>query len=249
MNADGTFSPSLMVRKGDWKLIACEGDPPMLFDLKNDPDEMKNLAGKPDTAKVEAELHALINANWSPAALKKEMQESSRRRLFIQSARDASGAAAWDYEPRKDASKQYVRGGGDAAGATATKGRARYPFVPAKKPDNKLTPWVAEWALASEQARYLKLHAVTFDQLKAFYDAMLPEMEAIMAFLKTQPVEGSNPGMQPDAAEPVPPRNDFRRDCASAGPGLEEHRFSLRLPVGENGIPQRQHYFLGKGKP
>jgi choline-sulfatase len=136
MNADGTFSPSFMVRKGDWKLIACEGDPPMLFDLKNDPDEMKNLAGKADVAKVQAELHALIEGNWSASALKTEMQQSSRRRLFIQSARDASGAAAWDYEPRKDASKQYVRGGGDAAGATATKGRARYPFVAAKKPDN-----------------------------------------------------------------------------------------------------------------
>ncbi len=135
MNADGTFSPSLMVRKGDWKLISCEGDPPMLFDLRNDPDELKNLAGKSDVAKTEAELHALVNANWSPAALKQEMQDSSRRRLFVQAAREASGAPAWDYEPRKDASKQYVRGGGDAAGATATKGRARYPFVPAKKPD------------------------------------------------------------------------------------------------------------------
>ena len=60
---------------------------------------------------------------------------------------------------------------------------------------SKLTPWVAEWALVSEQARYMKLHAVTFDQLKAFYDAMLPEMDAVMEFLKTQPVEG----MQPDA--------------------------------------------------
>src|SRR5690606_25377925 len=34
MTADGTVNPSLMVRKGDWKYIACEGDPPMLFNLK-----------------------------------------------------------------------------------------------------------------------------------------------------------------------------------------------------------------------
>lgn len=39
----------------------------------------------------------------------------------------------------------------------------------------------------------MKLHAVTFDQLKAFYDAMLPEMDAIMVYLKTQPVEGLRP--------------------------------------------------------
>jgi hypothetical protein len=63
------------------------------------------------------------------------------------------------------------------------------------EPFSKLTPWVAEWALPNEEARYMKLHAVTFDQLKAFYDAMLPEMDAVMEFLKTQPVEG----MAPDA--------------------------------------------------
>jgi choline-sulfatase len=137
MNADGTTSPSFMVRKGDWKLISCEGDPPMLFDLVNDPDELKNLAGKPDVARIEAELQKLVNTNWSTAELKQEMQDSSRRRLFVQSARDASGAQSWDYEPRKDASKQYVRGGGVSSGATATKGRARYPFVTPKKPDNQ----------------------------------------------------------------------------------------------------------------
>ena len=136
MNADGVFSPSFMVRKGDWKLIACEGDPPMLFDLAKDPDETKNLAGISATRSIEAELQALVNTHWSPAVLKTDMQESARRRIFIQGARDASGAPAWDYEPRKDATKQYVRGGGTAGGATATKGRARYPFVPAKPVDN-----------------------------------------------------------------------------------------------------------------
>ena len=118
-------------------MLQCEGDRPMLFDLAHDPLELNNLAGKPDVARIEAELQTMVNANWSPADLKKEMRESSRRRSFVQSARDASGAPAWDYEPRKDASKQYVRGGGVSSGATATKGRARYPFVPAKPPDTK----------------------------------------------------------------------------------------------------------------
>lgn len=57
----------------------------------------------------------------------------------------------------------------------------------------KLSPWVGEWALATERERYLKLHAVTFAQLKAFYDAMLPEMDAVMQFLTTQPVDGMAP--------------------------------------------------------
>ncbi len=132
MNADGTTSPSFMVRRGDWKYVSCEGDPPMLFNLAKDPDELDNLAGSAGASMVQAELDALVNANWQPATLKQEMHDSLRRRQFVQSARDASGAPAWDYEPRRDASKMYVRGGGEGAGATATKGRARFPFVPPK---------------------------------------------------------------------------------------------------------------------
>ncbi len=63
-------------------------------------------------------------------------------------------------------------------------------------PFAKLAPWVDDWAIATEEARYHKLHATTFAQLKAFYDAMLPEMDAIMVYLKTQPVEGMAPDAQ-----------------------------------------------------
>ena len=136
MNADGTTSPLLMVRKGDWKYIACEGDPPQLYDLREDPDELANLAGKPGHQAIERELRELIARHWNAEALKREMEYSARRRLFIQEARQQSGAPAWDYEPRKDASRQYVRGG--SAGATAVKGLARFPFVPPKPPDHSI---------------------------------------------------------------------------------------------------------------
>jgi hypothetical protein len=60
---------------------------------------------------------------------------------------------------------------------------------------SKLESFVPEWALANERDRYNKLHHSSLAQLKVFYDAMLPEMEAVMEFLKTQPLEG----MQPEA--------------------------------------------------
>lgn len=60
----------------------------------------------------------------------------------------------------------------------------------------RLSPWVSEWALATEQARFMKLHASSFEQLKAFYDAVLPEMDAMMKFLTTQPPEGMAPDAQ-----------------------------------------------------
>ena len=46
-----------------------------------------------------------------------------------------------------------------------------------------LQPLVGEWALASERARYQKLHRCTLDELRAFYDAMLPRMSEILEYL------------------------------------------------------------------
>jgi choline-sulfatase len=134
MNADGTTRPNLMVRKGDWKYVACEGDPPLLYNLGDDPDEQANLAGTAAAASVERELRALVAGHWPVEALKGELEQSARRRLFIQEARLKSGAPAWDYQPHTDATRQYVRGGG--AGATAVKGLARYPYVPPRPPDH-----------------------------------------------------------------------------------------------------------------
>lgn len=59
-----------------------------------------------------------------------------------------------------------------------------------------LAPWLAEWALTNERDRFLKLHASNLEQLRAFYGAMLADMDAIMDFLKTQPMEGMTPDAQ-----------------------------------------------------
>jgi hypothetical protein len=53
----------------------------------------------------------------------------------------------------------------------------------------KLAAWTAEWMLADHMERQLKRGASTLDQVKAFYDAMFPEMERIMTYLKTVPME------------------------------------------------------------
>lgn len=47
-----------------------------------------------------------------------------------------------------------------------------------------LAPWVADWALGNESERNRKRITSTMDELRAFYDAVLPRVEAAMLHLK-----------------------------------------------------------------
>jgi choline-sulfatase len=135
--ADGATSPCLMVRQGPWKLIHCPLDPPQLFNLDDDPHETRNLAGLSDTAAIEESLMDLINRNWNVEQLTRDVIRSCEQRIFIQNTRLQRNYPSWDYEPRKDPSKQYVRSGANVS-ATLVKGRARYPYVSPKTPDRKI---------------------------------------------------------------------------------------------------------------
>ncbi len=42
---------------------------------------------------------------------------------------------------------------------------------------------VPDWALTSEEARFRKLHTITYEELADFYDEMLPRMPAILGYL------------------------------------------------------------------
>ena len=56
-----------------------------------------------------------------------------------------------------------------------------------------LTPFVAEWALRTERERYLKLHSVTLEHLRVFYDAMLPRMDEVLTYLNQWEVQNLPP--------------------------------------------------------
>jgi len=139
MTADGAYHPCLMVREGAWKYIHCEDDPAMLFNLEDDPDELHNLAMLPAYASHAERLRGLIHAHWDETALATAMRRSAAERQLIQAARLGAGHPAWDYEPRSDATQQFVRTGANVS-ATMVKGRARYPRVEPKPPDHEVPP-------------------------------------------------------------------------------------------------------------
>lgn len=55
-----------MIRSGKWKYVYYLGFPPQLFDLESDPDEMVNLAGRPEHAGTEQALRDKLLAEWDP---------------------------------------------------------------------------------------------------------------------------------------------------------------------------------------
>ena len=47
----------------------------------------------------------------------------------------------------------------------------------------ELAPFVADWALPTEHDRYHRLHRSTLEELRRFYDAMLPRMDEVLDYL------------------------------------------------------------------
>jgi choline-sulfatase len=126
----GVCAPCRMVREGHYKYAYTHGHEPMLFDLKADPLEHRNLAGRPQVAEIEKRLRAVALDGWNPEAMHARILESQAARQLIWSVvRKDAHRENWSYEKRLDDKHRFVRGGGDAEGTTRVKGRARLPFV------------------------------------------------------------------------------------------------------------------------
>jgi hypothetical protein len=56
-----------------------------------------------------------------------------------------------------------------------------------------LERFVDEWALKSEEARFNKLHHVTLEHLRLFYEALLPRMEEVLLYLNQYKIQDLPP--------------------------------------------------------
>ena len=81
-----------MVRQGDWKLHYYHGDPPLLFNLADDPTEERDLASDPVHADRLESMLELVLSDWDPEAIRKRME---RRRV----RKDVIGAWARATQP------------------------------------------------------------------------------------------------------------------------------------------------------
>jgi choline-sulfatase len=127
--ADGSTGPSRMVKKGDWKYMYLEGVETLLYNLKDDPKELKNRSGDDDCEAIENELAAIALDNWDPKQWYDTIRLDQRRRLKIHGV--TGGDPTYVHKIRDDDGNRYIRN----AGAADTKARARLPYVTPAKAD------------------------------------------------------------------------------------------------------------------
>ena len=137
--SEGVYAPAFILRKGQYKYVYCEGDPGMMFDMVSDPNELRNLCKESAFTSLAAKMVLEIETRFAPAKVKSEILASQRKRLFLHSTLLTGQQTHWDYQVKKDASKQYVRSSATTS-TTATKAKARFPFVPTVPPDTPRLP-------------------------------------------------------------------------------------------------------------
>ena len=109
--AEGIFDPTFMLRLGPHKLLYSEVDPPVLYDLALDPDERQDLASNPAHKEILDHLMRHAKALWHGQEIKERIIADQNRRRLIDKAHKIGTPPVWDYQPVRDASKEWVRAG------------------------------------------------------------------------------------------------------------------------------------------
>jgi choline-sulfatase len=107
--AEGAIAPIVMLRQGPWKFVHSPADPDQLYNVDEDPEELANLASDPGHGAVVAGFRAQVAERWDLARLHDAVLASQRRRRLVGQALDQGGRRPWDFQPWRDASRQYMR--------------------------------------------------------------------------------------------------------------------------------------------
>ena len=116
--------PIFMIRRGRFKYVHCEVDPPLLFDLETDPDELVNLTKDPAHAEVSDAFAAEVAKRWDSASITQDVLATQRQRRAVHAAMEAGLITSWDYQPKRDAAQEFVRNHMDW---TVAAERTRFP--------------------------------------------------------------------------------------------------------------------------
>jgi hypothetical protein len=112
---EGTIAPLMMIRRGQWKFVICPADSPQLYNLEDDPLELRNLASgqkvKDSSEAIEQILDDFTkeaHAKWDFEKIAEDVRRSQHRRRFIWKALKQGKFTSWDYNPPDDAREKYA---------------------------------------------------------------------------------------------------------------------------------------------
>lgn len=125
---EGTVTPVYMIRRHQWKYTCSLVDPPQLFDLVNDPQELQNLAASPKAhhQKILASFEAEAQAKWDFQQIHKDALKSQRMRHLAWEALQMGRKESWDYQPPYNDKDRFIR---SHIPLDDLERRARFPVV------------------------------------------------------------------------------------------------------------------------
>jgi choline-sulfatase len=133
--AEGAIAPVVMIKRGRYKFVHSRVDPDQLYDLAQDPGEMRNLA-QASAAHDELlrEFRTEAGLRWRLAELEAEVIADQRRRHLVNQSLRTGRYTPWDFQPLRDASRLYVRNDQELGDFEAM---ARFPpYSPTRWPDS-----------------------------------------------------------------------------------------------------------------
>ncbi|KAH7135708.1 alkaline-phosphatase-like protein [Dendryphion nanum] len=125
---EGTVTPVVMIRRGQWKYTRSLADPPQLFDLVNDPKELTDLASssKPEHKKIFTAFENEADAKWDLQKIHHEVLRSQRERQLCWDALQIGRREPWDYQPPATDRDRFIR---SHIPLDELERRARFPVV------------------------------------------------------------------------------------------------------------------------
>lgn len=107
-HSEGVYAPCWMRREGSLKYVYVHGHGEQLFNLADDPDELRDLHAKPEWAGEVARMRADVLSRFDPDDIEQRIRRSITDRRLVRSAMAATNTV-WAYDPDPALFTQYWR--------------------------------------------------------------------------------------------------------------------------------------------